>query len=107
VTLKTTLKQLRKKAGLTRAQPAEAIGTDQRAVAHYEIGIKAPELARLPLIAKALGISVATSSRTSKTAKVRVSPNRMTVKLQKAFVKLKPVEQHLVLEKIEGLFGQK
>lgn len=40
-------------------------------------------------------------------AKARVSPNRRAVKLQKAFEKLKPVEQQLVLKQVEGLAGQK
>jgi hypothetical protein len=43
----------------------------------------------------------------SQTAKVRVSPNRRAIKLQKAFEKLKPVEQQLVLKQVEGLAGQK
>jgi hypothetical protein len=40
-------------------------------------------------------------------AKPRGNPNRRTVKLQKAFEKLKPVEQQFVLKQIEGLAGQK
>ena len=40
-------------------------------------------------------------------AKARVSPNRRAIKLQKAFEKLKPVEQQLVLKQVEGLAGQK
>jgi transcriptional regulator with XRE-family HTH domain len=111
VNFKTTLKQLRKKAGLTQAQLAEAIGTSQAAVAHYEMGIKAPELAKLPAISKALGVSVADLFKEepggSQAAKVRVSPNRRAIKLQKAFEKLKPVEQQLVLKQVEGLAGQK
>jgi transcriptional regulator with XRE-family HTH domain len=70
---------------MTQAQLADAIGTSQAAVAAYETGTKAPELAKLPAIAKALGGSVA----------------------KKAFEKLKPVEQQFVLKQIEGLIGQK
>ncbi len=108
---KITLKQLRKKAGLTQAELAQAIGTSQAAVAHYEMGIKAPELAKLPAIAKALGVSVADLFKEepsgSQAAKVRVSPNRRAIKLQQAFEKLKPVEQQFVLKQIEGLAGRK
>lgn len=38
----------------------------------------------------------------SQAAKVSVSPNRRAIKLQKAFGKLKPVEQRLVLKQVEG-----
>jgi len=111
VNFKTTLKQLRKKAGLTQAELAVAIGTSQAAVAHYEAGIKAPELAKLPAIAKALGGTgaelFADEVVSPQAAKARVSPNRRSVKLQKAFEKLKPVEQQLVLKQVEGLAGQK
>lgn len=94
-----------------KAQLAEAIGTSQAAVAAYETGAKAPELAKLPLIAKALGVTVAElfeeGQGSQQAAKVRVSPNRRAIKLQKAFEKLKPVEQQFVLKQIEGLIGQK
>jgi transcriptional regulator with XRE-family HTH domain len=111
VNFKTTLKQLRKKAGLTQAELAIAIGTSQAAVANYESGTKAPELAKLPAIAKALGVTVAELFEEGQTgqqaAKARGNPNRRTVKLQKAFEKLRPVEQQLVLKQVEGLAGQK
>jgi transcriptional regulator with XRE-family HTH domain len=96
ILINLTVKQLRKKASLTQAQLAEAIGTSQAAVAHYEMGIKDPELAKLPAIAKALGVSVADLFKEepggSQASKMRVSPNRRAIKLQKAFEKLKPVE---------------
>lgn len=80
-------------------------------MAHYELEIKAPELAKLPAIAKALGMSVADlfkeETSGSQAATVRVSPNRKAIKLQKVFEKLKPVEQQLVLKQVEGLAGRK
>jgi putative transcriptional regulator len=101
VNFKTTLKQLRKKAGLTQTELAQAIGTSQGAVGHYETGIKAPKLGKLPAIVNALGVTVAElfeeDQSGQQAAKVRVSPNRRTVKLQKALEKLKPVEQHMGL----------
>lgn len=39
--------------------------------------------------------------------KVRVSPNRRAIKLQKAFEQLKPVEQQLILKQINGLVAKK
>lgn len=111
VNFKNTIKQLRKKAGLTQAELAETIGTSQAAVANYEIGAKAPELAKLPIIAKALGVTVAElfveGVEGRQADKTRGNPNRRTVKLQKAFEKLKPIEQQLVLKQIEGLAGLK
>ncbi len=111
VNFSASLKQLRKKAGLTQAELADAIGTTQGAVGHYEMGIKAPELSKLPAIAKALGVSVADlfaePQGKEQAAKQKRNPNRRTVKLQKAFEQLKPVEQQLILKQMEGLITRK
>jgi len=108
---KNTLKLLRKKAGLTQAELASAISTSQAAVANYEAGTKAPELAKLPAIAKALGVTVAELFNESHgrhiAAKIKANSNRRTVKLQKAFEKLKPTEQLFVLKQIEGMSASK
>ena|GEM_PF-3014111 len=107
-----TLKGLRQKAGLTQAEFAEAIGVRQGAVAHYEIGIKAPELAKLPSIAKALGVTVPEpfeegSGQKKAATKSRGNPNKRAVKLQKAFEKLKPLEQQLILKQVYGLAAKR
>lgn len=105
------IRQLWTKAGLTQVELAKAIGTSQAAVANYETGTKAPELAKLPSIAKALGVSVADlfveGQHKEPVAKARGNPNKRAVKLQKAFEQLKPVEQQLILKQITGLVGKK
>ena len=112
VNFAATLKQLRRKAGITQAELAEAIGTTQGAVAHYEMGIKAPELAKLPALAKALGVTVpelfADTQNVHQTAsKTRGNPNKRAAKLQKVFEKLKPAEQQLILKQIEGIVAKR
>lgn len=83
------------------------IGTTLATVAYLEMRIKTPELAKLPAIANAMGLSGADLFKENQAAKARVSPNRRAIKLQKAFEKLKPIEQQLVLKQVEGLAGQK
>lgn len=106
-----TIKQLRKKAGLTQLELAERIGTSQAAIAQYEKGLKAPELSKLPSIAKAFSVTVSElfteEQKRIQVTKIKDIPNRRTIKLQKVFEKLKPVEQQFVLKQIEGLIGTK
>jgi hypothetical protein len=75
------------------------------------MGINAPELAKLPAIAKAFGVKVAAlfddEKAEAQAAKAKSIANRRSVKLQKALEKLKPNEQQLDLKQFEVLAGQK
>lgn len=52
--------ELRKRAGITQAAFAETISVTPQAVSKWETGISLPDVALLPEIAKALGVSVGT-----------------------------------------------
>ena len=51
------LKELRVKAGQTQEALANAIGSTQGSVSHWECGDNRPPFRMIPLIAKALGTS--------------------------------------------------
>jgi len=48
------LKELREKAKLTPEQVAEALGMNLSSIYHWESGTRAPNIADLPAVAKAL-----------------------------------------------------
>ena len=52
------IKELRIAAGLTQAQLAECIGVTQSQVAAWERGANYPNAQKLPVLAKALGVSI-------------------------------------------------
>lgn len=53
-----TLQIRRKSLGLTQEQLAEMVGVTQRAISHYEIGIREPASAHKLMVAAALGCAV-------------------------------------------------
>lgn len=55
----TTIRELRKAAGLTQAKFAEAMGVTQSTVSQWESGQVLPDTAKIPKLAKVLGCSVA------------------------------------------------
>lgn len=50
--------KLREACDLSQEQLADAVGVDKTAVSHWENRIARPDQSRLPLVAKALGVSV-------------------------------------------------
>lgn len=52
------IKTLREQAGMTQAELAERANVDQSAVSRWEIGNTKPRLRQIPIIAKALGVTV-------------------------------------------------
>jgi len=50
--------ELREKKKLTQEQLAKEIGVHVTAVSHWETGFARPDMGRLPVLAKALGVSV-------------------------------------------------
>ena len=53
------IKELRKKAALTQAELAEAVGVTQSTVSQWESGTAFPRADKLPKLAEVLGCSVA------------------------------------------------
>ncbi len=44
--------------GLTQVELAKKIGIDQRAISNYETGLRKPRIFRIPVIARALNMSI-------------------------------------------------
>ena len=54
----TSISELRKKAKMTQAQLADAVGVKQSSVAQWENGKTVPRTSLLPAIASALGVPI-------------------------------------------------
>lgn len=52
------IKAIRQRRGMTQQELAKHLGITQARISEYEMGIKAPTVHRLPLIARALGVEV-------------------------------------------------
>ena len=65
--LSNNLVHYREKIGITQEQLAEDVGISRTMIAHYEMGIKVPNVITGVMIAKRLGITVETlvSEKTS------------------------------------------
>ena len=57
-TLGTNIMRLRKEAGLTQEQLANALGISYQAVSKWENGVSCPDISTLPLIADLFGVSI-------------------------------------------------
>lgn len=51
-------KRARTVLGLTQMDLAKKIGIDQRAISNYETGLRKPRILRIPIIARALNMSI-------------------------------------------------
>lgn len=96
------IRALRKQAGLTQTALAEALGIKQQVVVRYEKEEINPEVAKLPALAKALGVSIEELFREGYPAKEAQSKikrkNSREVQAQEIFRNLKPEEQRAVLK---------
>jgi transcriptional regulator with XRE-family HTH domain len=96
------IRALRKKAGLTQEQLAEALGIRQQMIADYERCKVNPEVSKLPALAKALGASVGelfqVEAREGATAAPIRRKNRRDIQAQEIFLQLKPEEQRIILK---------
>lgn len=101
---------LRKKAGLTQAQLAEVLGIKQQMIADYERCKVNPEVSRLPVLAKALSVSVGELFQAEVKEAGVVVPirrkNRRDSQAQEIFKSLKPEEQRIILKHMRILSGK-
>jgi transcriptional regulator with XRE-family HTH domain len=101
-----SIRELRKKAGLTQADLAKTLGVKQQVIASYEKGLANPEVAKLPALAKALGISIAElfqeGAHEEAGQKIR-RKNSRDIQAQEVFRKLKPEEQRTILKHMRAL----
>lgn len=98
---------LRKKAGLTQAQLAEALGIKQQMIADYERCKVNPEVSRLPALAKALDSSIEDlfqiEMKDGGTMVTIRRKNRRDIQAQEVFKALKPEEQRTILKHMRAL----
>jgi transcriptional regulator with XRE-family HTH domain len=107
-TVDQRLARLRRTAGLTQQQLADKTGISRRMIAHYETQATSPPAQALPLLAKALGVTVdeilATSR--SRSASLQAAPQstvdlRLWRKLQQ-LQQLSPQKRRAVLQVLDG-----
>ena len=58
MTVSETIRQERKKAGLSQAELGKRLGVSQSMIAQYECGIRKPKMTTIQLIADALGADI-------------------------------------------------
>ena len=101
------LRKLRKEKGLTQAELAQKIGITQSVVAAYERSAKKPDMERLPVIAKALGVMLEAlyglNGRAEKEHPRPAHRNKRAAKAQDLFAKLGPDDQRALLKQIKLL----
>lgn len=90
------LAQLRKTAGYTQVQLAEALGVSQRVIAYYEGETSHPPAALLPQLAEVLGISADELLKIRPVKKARAPDSRLVRRLQQ-IEKLGPKEKRQVM----------
>ena len=96
------LAELRKAAGFTQAELAEAIGMSRRMIAYYEVESAHPPTTLLPAIAQALNVS---TDELLGTAPVRKAAKAKDSRLQRRLVqieKLEAAERRQILQLIDA-----
>jgi transcriptional regulator with XRE-family HTH domain len=101
-----SIRKYRKAKGLTQTELAKKLGTSQYVLTNYERGVNNPTAAKMPEIAKALGVTLdqlyglkSEEVPLEKTGSVK----RREIQLQKVFGELPPAKQRAVLEHAKGL----
>ncbi len=105
-----SIRKLRKAKGLTQTELAEKLGTTQYVITNYERGANNPTAAKIPEIAKALGVTleeVYGLSGSEGAVEQKGSSKRREIQLQKIFSELPPAKQRAVLEHAKGLWKRK
>ncbi|MEO8686400.1 MAG: helix-turn-helix transcriptional regulator [Devosia sp.] len=98
---------LRKQAGLTQVELAKALGIKQQVVANYEKEVTNPEVAKLPTLAKVLGVSIESlfnAERPAGEIQAKIKrKNSREVQAQEAFLQMKPEYQRAILKQMRML----
>ncbi len=109
--LSQNIRKYRKALGLTQAELAEKLGLTQALITNYERGLHNPPTAKLPDMAKALGVGVeklyGLGGEESKAVEKRSSVKRREVQIQKIFGELSPTDQRALLKQAKGLLKSK
>jgi len=100
------IRALRKQAGLTQADLAQTLGIKQQVVANYEKEVTNPEVAKLPTLARALGVPIEELFREERPVEPPVKIKRRNsreVQAQEAFRLMKPEYQRAILKQMRML----
>lgn len=110
VTIGENIRKYRKAKGLTQTELAKKLGTTQFVITNYERGRNNPTAAKLPEIAKALGVPLEAlygMSEPEEPIENVGSGSRREMQMQKIFRELPPAKQRAVLEHAKGLKKEK
>jgi len=107
MSLAENMKNLRKAAGLTQSQLAKKTGSTQWAITNYERGLSNPTAKKLPIFAKALGVSIeelyGVNGKELKGKNSNAPKGKREKKIQELFGKLTPAKQRAVIDHAKGL----
>jgi transcriptional regulator with XRE-family HTH domain len=105
------IRKFRKAMGLTQVQLAEKLGTTQHVLTNYERGLRNPAAAKMPEIARALGVTLEELFGIKQREPMRVLPlqskNSRLNQMQRIFEELSPIDQRALLKQAKGLRAQK
>ena len=110
VTIGENIRKYRKAKGLTQSELGKKLGTTQFVITNYERGRNNPTAAKLPDIAKALGVPLEALygiNGTEAPPEKKGSGTRREAEIQKIFRELPPAKQRAVLEHAKGLRKEK
>jgi transcriptional regulator with XRE-family HTH domain len=102
------LAELRRRAGLTQMELADALGVPQSNIAFWESGTKPPRSEVLEPMAKAFGVSVESLLRppSASSRAAKPTPHGQAQRLFAAVTKLPRSEQRRILSVLEALLAQ-
>lgn len=95
------LAELRKRAGYTQQELAEAVQTTQRMISYYETQAEPPPSTLLPELARVLGVSVDQLLGLQRLKKSRLPDSRVLRRLQQIEA-LEPAEKRQVLQVLDA-----
>jgi transcriptional regulator with XRE-family HTH domain len=103
--------KFRQGRGLTQAELGEKLGVSQNVIARYENNLRNPPLEKLPILAKALGVTLeelfGLKEKELKATFKRNHGNRRSAKILDIFEKLNPGDQRAVVNHMKGLLATK
>ena len=106
VELGQRIAELRKEQGITQMQLAEILGVSQQAMNSFEKGRRRVPVSALPLLAKALNVSIESLIDTpTKAASKRGPPPKIQQQLERVSA-LPKSEQRVVMRLIDSMFAQ-
>lgn len=95
------LAELRKRAGYTQQELAEAVQTTQRMISYYETQAEPPPSTLLPELARVLGVSVDQLLGLAPLKKSRLPDSRVLRRMQQIEA-LEPTEKRQVLQVLDA-----